>query len=436
MPDGRVLDEQVDESRGVVLARAAPMGPPSDAERALILPHVVDPAILDERDLVTWSATVSNGNLDAYFTRMHESSLRNFVQDALSGLSFMNSHRTGGWTGQAELPLGHSFDARYVGPSGPGPARVEESFYSLRGLAPNGAAGLTVDQFIENVRSGIARDISIGFIPGSYRCSIDGLDWSSYDCRHWPGRTYPRLNAKGEDTGETDLAYLWVHDAHQTEASSVYDGATPGCMVNKARRMAAAGEIRAETIDWLEQRYRINLPHPARSSSGADLEREIPAPTPPQEVPPVDLTDADVAAVRLALTETGAAPDAALPLTVRAVVDELKTLRALPAEIARLTPIAEEVERLRPLADEGRAYRADIVEQAITEGKRARGDDFAEETYRALLGSVPLETVKRMRDDWAKDAQRLLPGGRQSVDTDETQAARVSGAAPAAAFAG
>ena len=89
------LDATYDDLRGLFVARAAPLGSPSDAQRELIAAHIVDPTILDERELFAWQATVSNSNLDSYYTRMHESSLRNFVEDAKAGLSFMNSHRTG-----------------------------------------------------------------------------------------------------------------------------------------------------------------------------------------------------------------------------------------------------------------------------------------------------------------------------------------------------
>lgn len=405
------IEEQDGELHGVIVARAAPLGPPTDAQRELILTHVIDPTILDERELFVWQATVSNSNLDSYYTRMHESSLRNFVEDALAGLSFMNSHRTGGSLKQAELPMGHSFDAKYVGPSANGPARVDESFYTLRGLS---LTGLSTDAFIDGLRSGIARDVSIGFIPGEYRCSIDGLSWmSSYECRHWPGMTYPKLDSKGNDTGETQLAYLWVHDAHQSEVSSVYDGATPGCMVTKAKRMAASGEIRSDTIDWLEHRYRIKLPHPARAFPAV----EVPRPT--REAGHMELTPEELATVRLALTETGASPDAPIPATVRALTDEVKTLRALKPEVERLKPFETEAERLRPLADEGRQYRADLVTNALTEGKRAMGAAFAEETYRGLLEAAPLETVKRMHDDWKAIGDKQFPGGRLTKDASE-----------------
>lgn len=425
-------DLEIVEDRGAFVARAVPLGPPTDSQRELILPHVVDPSIIDEAELVTWQVTASNTNLDAYFTRMDpETSLRNYAQDAADGLAFMDSHHTGGLAmGPPEQPLGHSFDGRFVGASGAGPARVEEQFYAFRGQAPNGSGKLTVDQLIFNMRAGISRDISIGFMPGWYRCSIDGLNWlRDMNCRHWPGFEYPKTNAKGEDTGETQLAYLWVMDAHQTEASAVYDGATPGCMVGKARRLAVAGEIRADVVDLLEQRYRVKLPRPSRSFAGA----EIPAPA--KEAEPMEFTAEQVAAMRLALTRAGASPDADIPTALATVVDEAVAGRERAAEIERLKPFETEVSGLRALADEGRKYRADEVKRAITEGKRALGEAFAEATYTPLLEAAPLETVQRMADDWKAIGDKQFPGGRLTQDPAEPTPIRQT-ATPSAAFAG
>lgn len=397
----------IDPSSGVSIARAAPGGPPSDADRELILPHLADPSMAEEHELVTWRATVSTAAIDSYFTRMHESSLRTFEQNAKDGVAWMNSHRTGGFLQTAELPMGHSYDGRYVGASGAGAARVDERFYSFRGLAPNGDGSLTVDQLVENMRSGLATDVSIGFYGGTFICSIDGKNWfRDMSCAHWPGETYAKLDAKGNETGTTELAYLWVHDAVQAEASSVFDGATPGCMVLKSRALAADGQIRGELVDRLERRYRINLPRQARPHGGVTISRD-------REDTMSDQFDLH-AALSSALRDAGVAVDAtsgeALVLAVRSACDELATLR----------PSEQDLVTLRALADEGRQYRADLVTSALTEGRRALGDAFADASYRALLEHAPLETVKRMRADWRAIADKTFPGGRSTVSSDES----------------
>jgi hypothetical protein len=419
------MDREAEELYFQHPVRAVPLGPPSTDQLELIRAHVLDDAILETNEPFVWRAIASNDREDAYATRMHRSTLENFATDATDGVAFMNSHRTGGFVGQAELPMGRTFEGKVVGASANGPLRTEVASFTLRGL---NLTGLSTDAFIDGLRSGIARDVSVGFYGGEYRCSICDRDMMrDWECRHWPGREYPKLDAKGKEIeGETVRAVAWIHNAHLSELSAVYDGACPGAMVLKARRMAEAGEIRADTIDWLEQRYRIALPHPTRAYAGAEI-------TPPQKEAPVEITPEQVASIRLALTEAGQAPDADIPAAVRAVVDEARGLRALPAEVERLRGIEAELPELRRLADEGKKYRTDEVARALGEGARAYGTDFAEETYRALLEAAPLETVQRMAADWKAIGDKTFPGGRATIEGHEPAAAVANGV-PDAAF--
>ena len=90
---------------------------------------------------------------------------------------------------------------------------------------------------------------------------------------------------------------------------------------------------------------------------------------------------------------------------------------------ARVAALATELTRLRPLADDGRAYRTDLINEAVAEGVRAHGESFARETYRGLLDASSLEAIKRMRDDWATIAAERFPGGRQTRDGEESDTA-------------
>lgn len=88
---------------------------------------------------------------------------------------------------------------------------------------------------------------------------------------------------------------------------------------------------------------------------------------------------------------------------------------------SRVAWLAAEVSRLRPLADDGRAYRADLIDDALAEGVRAMGPEFAQEAYRGLLSSSTIEVIKRMRDDWRAIGDKTFPGGRQTINEDENQ---------------
>jgi len=382
---------------------------------AAIAERVPDPSVFETNPPVFMRVTASTRAVDAYFTRMSESSLRNYAADAIDGVSFLNSHN------MRSLGFGQTFDGRYVAGAN---ERTEVDLYVLSGLKLNETAN---DDFIAAVRGGSIKDVSIGFLPGSYRCSICDTKMARFfgmaipTCGHWPGDEYP-VSEKDPSKG-TRTAFAWVDDAHLSEVSAVGDGATPGAQITevRARALVADGRGPSAVLAALEERYLLTRSFP------------VPAITTP-EVVLVDLTDADVAAIRLALTETGAAPDAPVPTTVRALVDELATLRALPAEVARLTPLAAEADTLRALADEGRQYRADLVETAISEGKRAMGASFAEATYRALLTSASIETVKTMAADWKAAGDRMFPGGRLSQDAPIATNGAAAGAVPDAAF--
>lgn len=169
------------------------------------------------------------------------------------------------------------------------------------------------------------------------------------------------------------------------------------------------------------------MPDPEETTPAAEAETEEGTPTEPATEPqPATPTEPDgsrtvIAAARQALVDAGQAADTEL--------------------VAGIRQLTQENARLRPLADVGRAYRADLIADAIREGVRARGEHFAAEEYRAILEGLPqneagLNAIKRFRDDWRSDGDKVFPGGRQTTDTHEPRPAPPAPRAiPDAAFA-
>jgi TolA-binding protein len=132
------------------------------------------------------------------------------------------------------------------------------------------------------------------------------------------------------------------------------------------------------------------------------------------------------APVTLAASESEETTPAAAE-TERAVTPQApptETVSSDPRERAteltrQLDDARAEIARLRPLADDGRAYRTDLVEQAITEGIRAYGNAFPVETDREMLGNQSLDAIKRVRDMHKDAADKAIPTGRTSVDRAE-----------------
>lgn len=400
----------------------APFGD-SDALLQLAKERAIDPTIFDESQPFFWSAQISNNSIDSYSSRMMPSSLKNYAADAEAGVAFQNSHI------RQELPLGGSLAGRFVGGQGNGASRVEAAFFTIPDLQ---LTGLATNEFIRGVRSGVIKDVSIGFWGGRSVCSIcksDMWDWMNGTCVHWPGEEYDIHDNNGKVTGR-EIAIEQIEDAHLAEVSAVYDGATPGAVILKARAQIEAGNLKPDVMRRLESRYRINLPGARLILPGHQGDRSMATDTPKEEV-------------ALALRE-GEALDfgdnkdlrsqVAAVLSAREIeIADLKT-KTTATNDERVARLEAEVERLRPLADDGTAYRSDLIEDALSEGVRAHGSPFPKETQRALLEKASISEIKTIRDSFKAIGNSNFKGGRQTIEaTEEGKPAVIK--IPAAAFA-
>ena len=380
-------------------ARVGPAGmtPPAELLAMIASRHAFDEELLTERPPFFWLAEISSNRLDAYYTRMAPTTLRNFGIEAAEGVTFQNSHRF------MELGLGRSLTGTYE--EAGDVARVLAEFYTVPGLR---LAGVGTDDFIAGVRSGLIHDVSVGFYGGQFRCSLCGRDMlRDWDCWHVPGMLYDLRDPLGNVTGQ-EMAIAWVEDAHLSEVSAVYDGATPGAAILKAQQEAETGRLRAGQAKLLEARYRIRLPAARVVRAGIELEQkrsdtELMDPT-------IEELTAEVARLRPLADEVEG---------LRTLAGEVERLRPLTAEVARLRPLADEVAGLRALAADGTAYRTDLVAEALAEGVRASGARFQADMYRRLLEAAPLATIKQMRDDWRAMGDQIFAGGRLTTDDEQ-----------------
>lgn len=393
----------------------------------------------DVADPFVFTAESSNNNLDSYYTHMSERTLRNFARDATAGVQFLDSHNN------RNLGYGRTFDGRFEVVSDRKPdytirgravelaidppsefQRVLIDTYTIPGI--NFGGGLTyasTDDFIAAVRARIAEDISVGFGGGDWRCDICGGNYRSWNsCPHLAGFEY-EIGEQGE---RTVLATVEIDGASLYEHSAVYDGATPEAMITKAERLAAAGELEPEKIRLFEQRHNVELPrrsiHPAPDMTAVDGLTSIAGAYPEITAAEVEKALASIQRGRSALPQREERPGAKgladarrharasaetqgeTHMNLEELVNDVRSILAetgapetadVPEQVRWL---AGEVERLRPLADDGVAYRNDLVEEALAEGVRAHGEEFAQESYRGILESSSIETIKCMRDDW------------------------------------
>lgn len=325
----------------------------------------LDASTLEQFPPFYWRAEISNDLLDSHFTHMSEKTLKNYAEDAARGVAFLKGHD---WR---QLPIGYSLDSEFSTDSR---MKVIADFYTVSGLEET-------NDLITRMKTGLVRDVSVGFYGGRAICDLCGADF--WECRHWPGLKYEE---KDGDTVRTELATFTIEDARLSEVSAVFDGSTPQAMILKAQRFAARGELTAQQVEILEQRYRVNLVAKTTHTVPVTKERKM--------------TEEEILKVR-SMLGLGTEGD---------VVASVETLRST------LDTQATRIKELESQAAEGVQYRNDLVASALAEGVRAFGNDFKKDTYEATLRTAPLDMVKQMREDWKKAADLSLPSGRHTVD--------------------
>ena len=207
----------------------------SESDLELINVNTLEP--LSEHQVFLFEAIPSNDAIDSYFTRMDpETTLPNYAENLKEGRALMNSHRR-----HDTLPLGYSYDGFHNLQTN----MVLGKYYMQRDLN----LGVSTNEVIKGIQGGTLRDVSIGFRPEWYKCSICGKDLDDYaECPHIPGVMY-----------EKDLCIAWIMNGYLAETSLVFDGATPGAMVKKAQEAFSQRKIGPQDVTRLEGVYGVRF---------------------------------------------------------------------------------------------------------------------------------------------------------------------------------
>lgn len=411
-----------------------------------------DPSVFDEYTPFFWTVRGSTNGLDAYYTRMRpETTLRNYERNYKAGVSYQDSHDT------SRLGWGYSIDGQYIETDENDPKTgdrlivVNGTFFTLAGLD---LGGQRTDDVINAIRSGVWRDVSIGFMASDITCNICGQQsLSGYHgdggCTHIPGHVYDWTDPATGVEQRGLLCWAWVNDGELTENSQVYKGATPTAAVIKAEQLSAKGLL-SDVERWqVERRYHVRITPPAsvyalgqpahREERMDHFDEREPGTIEPEAVAVDDevtvaeetvIAHDDEDAEAVVDVETVIGDDALADEPSPAVLEhadrgmrrELAMLRQYLAPhgirvgsdpVKAIRALGDEIIRLRPDADMGRAYKRDLIDDTIREGIRAI-PHFREEQYRAILAGQSIEAIKIMRDDFAAQGDRQFQGGRQT----------------------
>ena len=330
----------------------------------------------------------SNDRLDSYYTKMDETSLRNYTRDLQNGIPLMPNHDI------TKSPLGRSYNGLYEN------NEVMGYWYMLRDVMVNGE---NTNDTIRAILAGIRKDYSIGFGGQElwYKCSSCGRDMFDWECGHFPGLE--------DENGIRTFA--WVMDASLREVSLVYKGATPGAYVTKAREYQKQGQLSERSILLLENAYSIRLDDGKRSFYLPKNNEQKEDEQMGNQARNSLLDD-----IRTAISENK---------IEKAVIYDMLGEEGIPfrqpEDVALRNELGKDfcsvqaVRQLKKEAQTGRRYVADVIDMAITARVKAQGDTFNADSYRSMLTmSADIDYIKDEVDSYERLAKQRFVGGRQT----------------------
>jgi hypothetical protein len=246
---------------------------PKEDDEILALIHKMQPQGAEplKREQVFWHVCeAANSN---YVSDRHiflgSSTLMNIAKGGIQGVAFMNSHRTGGFSTESELPFGRTCGARYeqyMTPDGQIFDRTLLLFYMLQGSKPVGLSGPDTDEINRMILGGVLKDVSVGIGPGvmgTRLCDVCGNEYYSRDCPHYAGSSYDMTEEQRQAQVRRGVlrgvATYTLNHWEIGEVSGVYDGAVPGAGFAKFHEALRAGTLPEDVLSELSQVYAAYL---------------------------------------------------------------------------------------------------------------------------------------------------------------------------------
>jgi hypothetical protein len=356
-------------------------------------------------DIYVFSAVISTEALNSYSMRMTQGSLENFVEDARAGNPLLVGHNT--W----ELPIGKSFSAQFTDADGVQSTVVRD--YMLRNYV---SGSVNTDRVAEGIQGGIITDMSVGFggVECWYKCSICSRNLWDNQCAHYPGLMYDGVRA-----------FAWIENARLKEHSIVYSGADPGAIILKAQNMVAEGKLSANDISYLEETWKTKLSSktisiPNRDEKPQEVTTQMNAKKLLERIKNLFSSNKTLSARLDSITLSDDDSIDIAVAKIEGVLQEAAPRLELADKLADMgITSVESAQALTDQAKLGDEYRAELVQSTLSEGVRARGDQFDKARCERMLSNLSIADIKALRDEYAAEASaKLGDPGRQTTPPD------------------
>jgi len=349
--------------------------------------------------------------------------LEKFAIDANNGVAFMLDHP---WAGLSRpkpaLPYGRVFEGWLSNDNivDGETVSLNGSAYIVRGQSKD---GISTDAIISDIETGVLFDTSIGWGADKFLCSICGHDIRDYSkCKHIPGAEYAN-----DDTGNTKMCYVIASPpGYLMEESAVFDGAYP-----------EAGSNLSVINDYFENDYSVftnvsedfkQIPLNSRlygtySNKGGVL--LFAKNTERKKIYAFSNNNILVA-------KGGESPmdeNQTVEQTVEQTIIFMTTDQVIEKLGKEYTP--DEVLRF---AKEGIDYHKQTIEDAVSWGIRAMGNDFPVDTWKDMFANMSTQSVIDIKKTWEAQAKAAIPSGRQTDPAAGLDQQKIASTIPDDAF--
>ena len=392
---------------------------------------------LVETDLIARPIRLTGNDLTCYYTKFPDDELASFAQQAKdAGAPLLSAHIT---------------DDRPIGTYYTGEVTSANGFLWLDTYA----YWLVDDKGLELARdidAGIINEASIGFSYKEAKCSICGEDWlTSWDCPHWPGRTYPVVVNEGSQETEERLCFLWLIGCTFDEGSIVYRGGHPGTRVGGtlkhesvpllgANGMPGQGAPQLTSFQLQATRdmaslYAKKAKPPGKPVQGLGKPPKGDGPT-PEPTPQADGPEGEEMKLKLKKKD-GLTVEVETAEEAQALLDEGYTvgqtdgeqrLRETVAGALGLEPkdlegklLTDHLGVLSEQAKVGEVYRTDLEARLSAAAVTVEGQGAKAERIGRMGKKADLDDLKGLVEDWEAKALAVVPDGQLSQEEKEKE---------------
>lgn len=339
-------------------------------------------------DVFIFELEPSNSNVDLYFTKQGDDTLQNFVDDINeNGVALLGSHK------DHEYSIGRLYKA-WLEKDGD-IRRLKARAYILR---DDEGPEISTNSIIRKILGGIIKDISAGFRPGWWQCSICEremfmmgffrMEWKGEEgCDHIPGEVY---------NGE--LCHAIDRDGHLNEASLVYKGACPEALINKVKELFKRKLIPKSKVIAIEQRLQTNIlskPKSKRKEQNMPEEVKLEGLSLGKEVD-AKLDEAD-------------SPKDQVEVINQTFTDKEKQVKKLEKEKKELETDAEI----------GKAQREAVKDEIMKLGVSVQGDKFDKDKMEKAVENMPYESAKEYKNSLKEMKEEKFKKEDRETEGDE-----------------